>query len=85
MQKFLIKLSCLSKCTFLFLSLLAKLALQRSWKHLFQTSNFGSVNISVEILTPSLAWAFFGPDEDLSKLMNNFKSEVLGFLDDIFK
>jgi len=40
-------------------------------------------NVS-EILTPSLAWAFFGPDEDLSKLMNNFKSEILGFLDDIF-
>lgn len=37
-----------------------------------------------EILTPSLAWAFFGPDEDLSKLMNQFKAEVLGFLDDLF-
>jgi len=40
-------------------------------------------NVS-EILTPSLAWAFFGPNEDLSKLMNQFKTEVLGFLDDIF-
>ncbi|XP_023325632.1 mitoguardin [Eurytemora carolleeae] len=40
-------------------------------------------NVS-EILTPSLAWAFFGPDEHLCKLMNEFKTEVLGFLGDIF-
>lgn len=37
-----------------------------------------------EILTPSLAWAFFGPDEELCQLMNEFKSEVLAFLADIF-
>ena len=39
----------------------------------------------LEILTPSLAWAFFGPDEHLCKLMNEFKTEVLGFLGDIFR
>jgi len=40
-------------------------------------------NVS-EILTPSLAWAFFGPDEDLCVLMNEFKSEVNGFVADLF-
>jgi len=40
-------------------------------------------NVS-EILTPALAWAFFGPDEDLAKLVNDFKEQVLGFLTDIF-
>jgi len=40
-------------------------------------------NVS-EILTPTLAWAFFGPDEDLCKLMNEFKEQVLGFLRDMF-
>lgn len=40
-------------------------------------------NVS-EILTPTLAWAFFGPDEDLSRLVNDFKEQVLGFLTDIF-
>lgn len=37
-----------------------------------------------EILTPTLAWAFFGPDEDLSRLVNDFREQVLGFLTDIF-
>ena len=32
-----------------------------------------------------MAWAFFGPDEELSQLMNEFKSEVLSFLADIFR
>lgn len=40
-------------------------------------------NVS-EILTPTLAWAFFGPDEHLCHLMNEFKEQVLGFLRDIF-
>ena len=40
-------------------------------------------NVS-EILTPTLAWAFFGPDEELSKIMNDFKEQVLGFLRDMF-
>jgi len=40
-------------------------------------------NVS-EILTPALAWAFFGPDEDLARLVNDFKEQVLGFLTDIF-
>jgi hypothetical protein len=40
-------------------------------------------NVS-EILTPALAWAFFGPDEDLARLVNDFKTQVLGFLTDIF-
>jgi len=40
-------------------------------------------NVS-EILTPTLAWAFFGPDEELSKIMNDFKEQVLGFLKDMF-
>jgi len=40
-------------------------------------------NVS-EILTPTLAWAFFGPDEELSAMVNDFKEQVLGFLRDIF-
>ena len=40
-------------------------------------------NVS-EILTPTLAWAFFGPDEELSAMVNEFKEQVLGFLRDIF-
>ena len=32
-------------------------------------------NVS-EILTPALAWAFFGPDEDLARLVNDFKEQV---------
>ena len=40
-------------------------------------------NVS-EILTPTLAWAFFGPDEELSAMVNEFKEQVLGFLKDIF-
>ena len=40
-------------------------------------------NVS-EILTPTLAWAFFGPDEELSTMVNEFKEQVLGFLKDIF-
>jgi len=40
-------------------------------------------NVS-EILTPTLAWAFFGPDEELGKIMNDFKEQVLGFLRDMF-
>merc|ERR1719361_3337393 len=40
-------------------------------------------NVS-EILTPALAWAFFGPDEDLARQVNDFKEQVLGFLTDIF-
>jgi len=40
-------------------------------------------NVS-EILTPTLAWAFFGPEEDLSNMVNEFKEQVLGFLKDIF-
>ena len=40
-------------------------------------------NVS-EILTPTLAWAFFGPDEDLSNMVNEFREQVLGFLKDIF-
>jgi len=40
-------------------------------------------NVS-EILTPSLAWAFFGPDEGLCQLVNQFKEQVIGFLQDIF-
>merc|ERR1712098_829974 len=40
-------------------------------------------NVS-EILTPTLAWAFFGPDEHLCQVMNEFKEQVLGFLTDIF-
>jgi len=40
-------------------------------------------NVS-EILTPALAWAFFGPDEELARLVNDFKEQVLGFLTDIF-
>ena len=40
-------------------------------------------NVS-EILTPTLAWAFFGPDEELGSMVNEFKEQVLGFLRDIF-
>jgi len=40
-------------------------------------------NVS-EILTPTLAWAFFGPDEELGRIMNDFKEQVLGFLRDMF-
>jgi len=40
-------------------------------------------NVS-EILTPTLAWAFFGPDEELGTMVNEFKEQVLGFLKDIF-
>ena len=40
-------------------------------------------NVS-EILTPTLAWAFFGPDEELGAMVNEFKDQVLGFLRDIF-
>ena len=40
-------------------------------------------NVS-EILTPTLAWAFFGPDEELSSMVNEFRDQVLGFLKDIF-
>ena len=40
-------------------------------------------NVS-EILTPTLAWAFFGPDEELNAMVNEFKEQVLGFLKDIF-
>ena len=40
-------------------------------------------NVS-EILTPTLAWAFFGPDEELGAMVNEFKDQVLGFLKDIF-
>ena len=40
-------------------------------------------NVS-EILTPTLAWAFFGPDEELSAMVNEFREQVLGFLRDIF-
>merc|ERR1712113_302313 len=40
-------------------------------------------NVS-EILTPTLAWAFFVPDEELSTMVNEFKEQVLGFLKDIF-
>lgn len=40
-------------------------------------------NVS-EILTPTLAWAFFGPDEELGAMVNEFKEQVLGFLKDIF-
>ena len=29
-----------------------------------------------EILTPTLAWGFFGPDERLNTLMNYFKEQV---------
>ena len=32
-------------------------------------------NVS-EILTPALAWAFFGPDEELARLVNDFKEQV---------
>ena len=32
-------------------------------------------NVS-EILTPSLAWAFFGPDQELASLANEFKEQV---------
>jgi hypothetical protein len=40
-------------------------------------------NVS-EILTPTLAWAFFGPDEELGRIMNDFKEQVLGFLRDMY-
>jgi len=40
-------------------------------------------NVS-EILTPALAWAFFGPDEQLADMVHSFKEQVLGFLTDIF-
>ena len=30
-----------------------------------------------EILTPVLAWGFFGPDEQLNTLMNYFKDQVM--------
>ena len=36
-------------------------------------------NVS-EILTPALAWAFFGPDEDLARLVNDFKEQVIAKL-----
>jgi len=37
-----------------------------------------------EILTPTLAWAFFGTNESLLNLVNDFKREVVGFLTDIY-
>jgi len=37
-----------------------------------------------EILTPTLAWAFFGTNESLLTLVNDFKREVVAFLADIY-
>ncbi len=37
-----------------------------------------------EILMPTLAWGFFGPDESLNSLMNYFKDQVLGFIHGLY-
>ncbi|XP_059098175.1 mitoguardin-like [Tigriopus californicus] len=37
-----------------------------------------------EILTPTLAWGFFGPDEHLNNLMLYFKNQVLDFIHDMY-
>lgn len=37
-----------------------------------------------EILTPTLAWGFFGPDEQLNNLMMYFKNQVLDFIHDMY-
>ena len=33
-----------------------------------------------EILTPTLAWGFFGPDENMNALMCYFRDQVLDFI-----
>jgi len=40
-------------------------------------------NVS-EAMIPTLAWAFFGPDQELSALVTDFKDQVMGFLSDIY-
>lgn len=40
-------------------------------------------NVS-EAMIPTLAWAFFGPDQELSTLVTDFKDQVMGFLSDIY-
>ena len=37
-----------------------------------------------KILTPVLAWGFFGPDEGLNQLMTFFKDQTLGFIRDLY-
>jgi len=40
-------------------------------------------NVS-ETLLPILAWGFFGPDEDINRVMNFFKEQVLSFIRDLY-
>merc|ERR1719245_1965021 len=37
-----------------------------------------------EILIPTLAWGFFGPDESMSALMNYFRDQVLDFIKGLY-
>lgn len=37
-----------------------------------------------EIVTPVLAWGFFGPDENLNTLMHFFKDQMLGYVRDLY-
>jgi len=37
-----------------------------------------------EIVTPVLAWGFFGPDENLNTMMHFFKDQMLGYVRDLF-
>ncbi|UYV77532.1 FAM73B, partial [Cordylochernes scorpioides] len=44
-------------------------------------SHFYSIT---EYLSPTLAWGFFGPNEELKEICLYFKEEVVGFISDIF-
>jgi hypothetical protein len=40
-------------------------------------------NIS-EIIIPTFAWGFFGPDENMNALMSYFKEQCLGFIQGLY-
>ena len=37
-----------------------------------------------EIVMPTLAWGFFGPDENMNALMNYFRDQVMDFIKSLY-